>query len=118
LETGGSVLFNIGGAEMTIGELTLRGAYLGTNVSYNVKKMIGNGYLVAERSEHDLRSTRVKLTKKGRNLRDRLSAMYQRHIARLAQNGITEADLQHTTAVLQRLQRFWIEASSSARRRG
>ena len=33
------ILFNIGDPEMTVGELTLRGCYLGSNVSYNVKKM-------------------------------------------------------------------------------
>ena len=34
------MLFNIGDAEMTVGELTLRGCYLGSNVSYNVRKMV------------------------------------------------------------------------------
>src|SRR5258708_37733268 len=47
------MLFNIGDAEMTIGELTTRGAYLGSNVSYNVKKMVENGSLLPERSLHD-----------------------------------------------------------------
>ena len=45
----GMMLFSIGDAEMTVGELTLRGCYLGSNVSYNVKKMVENGYLVQER---------------------------------------------------------------------
>jgi DNA-binding MarR family transcriptional regulator len=53
------MLFNIGDAEMTIGELTTRGAYLGSNVSYNVNKMVENGYLVQERSLHDRRSIHV-----------------------------------------------------------
>src|SRR5467141_1087633 len=61
------MLFNIGDAEMTIGELTLRGCYLGSNVSYNVKKMTENGYIALERSVHDRRSIRVRLTDKGRN---------------------------------------------------
>src|SRR2546429_5151599 len=60
------MLFNIGDAEMTIGELTLRDCYLGSNVSYNVKKMAENGYLVHERSVHDRRSIRVRATEKGR----------------------------------------------------
>jgi DNA-binding MarR family transcriptional regulator len=106
------MLFNIGDAEMTLGQLMLRGAYLPTNVSYNVKKMVQNGYLVVQRSIHDLRSIRVKLTDKGRVLRQGLSAMHARHINGLAQHGIAEADLQRTTAVLQRLERFWIEAAS------
>src|ERR1700722_2487417 len=78
------MLFNIGDAEMTIGELTTRGAYLGSNVSYNVKKMVENGYLLQERSLHDRRSLHVRLTTKGRRLVDRLSAMHRRHVALLA----------------------------------
>jgi DNA-binding MarR family transcriptional regulator len=61
------MLFNIGDAEMTVGELTLRGCYLGSNVSYNVKKMVENKYLMHERSVHDRRSIHVRLTEKGIN---------------------------------------------------
>ncbi len=59
------ILYNIGDLEMTVGELTLRGCYLGSNVSYNVKKMLENGYIAQERSPHDRRSVRVRLTEKG-----------------------------------------------------
>ena len=55
------ILYNIGHDELTVGELTIRGYYLGSNVSYNVKKMVENGYLVQERSVHDKRSIRVRL---------------------------------------------------------
>ena len=82
------VLFNIGDAEMTVGELTWRGCYLGSNVSYNLKKMVDNGYLAQERSVHDRRSIHVKLTEKGRVLRDRLSEMHERHIRMLQQTAI------------------------------
>jgi DNA-binding MarR family transcriptional regulator len=93
------MLFNINDAEMTIGELTLRGCYLGSNVSYNVKKMVENGYLDAERSAHDLRSIRVKLTNKGHLLRNCLVRMYGRHTEMLRQTDITES--------LERLSRLW-----------
>jgi len=101
------MLFNINDAEMTIGELTLRGCYLGSNVSYNVKKMVENGYLDAERSAHDLRSIRVKLTNKGHLLRDRLVRMYGRHTEMLRQADITDSDLQGALAALERLSRLW-----------
>src|SRR6202162_249282 len=71
------MLFNIGDAEMTVGELTLRGCYLGSNVSYNVRKMVENEYLAHERSVADGRSIGVWLTDKGRTLRDRLSGMHR-----------------------------------------
>ena len=56
------ILSNVGREEMTVGELTNRGYYLGSNVSYNVKKMVENGYLVQERSTHDRRSIRVRVS--------------------------------------------------------
>ena len=114
----GLMLFNIGDAEMTVGELTLRGCYLGSNVSYNVKKMVENGYLAQERSVHDRRSIHVKLTDKGRNLRDRLSGMHRRHIELLKQTAVTEGDLEGVVTTLRRLERFWIRASDLVQRPG
>ncbi|HTV89944.1 MAG TPA: MarR family winged helix-turn-helix transcriptional regulator [Stellaceae bacterium] len=114
----GLMLFNIGDAEMTVGELTLRGCYLGSNVSYNVKKMVENGYLEQERSVHDRRSIHVRLTDKGRALCDRLSGMHRRHIEMLTQTPITEADIQTVITTLRRLERFWVRASDLAQRPG
>jgi DNA-binding MarR family transcriptional regulator len=114
----GLMLFNIGDAEMTVGELTLRGCYLGSNVSYNLKKMVENDYLVQERSVHDRRSIHVKLTDKGRALRDQLSGMHRRHIELLAQTAVTDGDLQNVITTLRRLERFWIRASDLAQRPG
>ena len=109
------MLFNIGEAEISVGELMSRGYYLGSNVSYNVKKMIENGYLSHERSVHDRRSIRVRLTRKGRTLRDQLDGMYQRHLQRLGQNRITDADLQLVAAILRELERFWLGLSDPYR---
>jgi len=106
----GMMLFNIGDAEMTVGELTVRGCYLGSNVSYNVKKMVENGYLAQQRSLHDRRSIHVRLTEKGRRLRDRLTAMHQRHAELLPQAAVSVEDLEIAGAALRRLERFWIRA--------
>ncbi len=59
------LLFNIGDAEMTAGELRTRGHYLGSNVSYNLKKLVEAGYISHQRSRLDRRSVRVRLTDKG-----------------------------------------------------
>ena len=69
------ILFNIGDSEMTVGELTLRGCYLGSNVSYNVKKMVENEYLAHERSVHDQRAIHIRWTEKGIKLRDSLTKL-------------------------------------------
>ena len=110
----GMMLFNIGDAEMTVGELTLRGCYLGSNVSYNVKKMVENGYLVQERSLHDRRSIRVRLTGKGTRLRDQVSVMLQRQLEMLSQATINMDDLQAVGVTLRRLERFWIRGRPRA----
>ena len=59
------ILSNISNEQLTVGELTARGYYLGSNVSYNVKKLVENAYLNQERSPHDRRMTRVRVSDKG-----------------------------------------------------
>src|SRR5579872_352910 len=112
----GLMLFNIGDAEMSVGELTLRGCYLGSNVSYNVKKLVENGYLVQERSVHDRRSIHVRLTDKGRALCEKLGSMHQRHVELLSQTAIADQDLQSASVTLKRLERFWIRAGDLIQR--
>jgi DNA-binding MarR family transcriptional regulator len=101
------ILFNIGPVELTVGELTLRGCYLGSNVSYNVKKMVENGYLVQERSAHDRRSIRVRLSPKGLDLCAKLDAMHDRHISSLASTQVDMQALDDSSVTLKRLDRFW-----------
>jgi DNA-binding MarR family transcriptional regulator len=108
------MLFNLGAAEIPVGELMSRGWYLGSNVSYNVRKMVENGYLKQERSIHDRRSLQVGLTTKGHNLRERLSDMHTRHLEILTQSGATEADLKYSAEVLNQLDRFLTLASNIA----
>ena len=81
-----------------------------------MSKLAENGYLAADRSEHDRRSVRVRLTDKGRKLRDVVSAMYQRHFEVLGRTTITQDDLKGATMMLERLERFWSEASNPYRR--
>lgn len=102
------ILYNIGFEEITVGELTLRGYYLGSNVSYNVKKMTENGYLKHERSAHDRRSVRVSLTEKGHWLRSQLEAMFDRHLDGLGDH-IGQEDLTGANGNLRQLERFWLQ---------
>jgi DNA-binding MarR family transcriptional regulator len=101
------ILYNIGEDEMTVGELTIRGYYLGSNVSYNVKKMVENGYLIQERSVHDKRSIRVKLSAKGTALRDAISDMFRRHEKQIAGTEINDAKLNALNDALKMVERFW-----------
>ncbi len=101
------ILYNIGTDELTVGELTARGYYLGSNVSYNVKKMVENGYLLQERSPHDRRSVRVKLSDKGLELHKLLNEHLEKQVAALPASNITADELNKSSEVLRKLERFW-----------
>lgn len=101
------ILYNIGDDELTVGELTIRGYYLGSNVSYNVKKMVENGYLDQKRSVHDKRSVRVKLSDKGKSLRDMITEMFDRHEKKIAGTVLTEERLKQMNETMKMLEKFW-----------
>lgn len=101
------ILYNIGEDELTVGELTVRGYYLGSNVSYNVKKMVENGYLEQERSVHDKRSIRVKLSEKGKNLHTLVQDMFLRHQGAIDQSDMEPGALEEMNEMLRRIERFW-----------
>jgi len=106
------ILYNVGEDEMTVGELTIRGYYLGSNVSYNVKKMVENGYLIQERSVHDKRSIRVRLSDKGIDLRNMISEMFRRHESMIEGTEITENCLSGLNDTLKMLERFWAQQTN------
>lgn len=104
------LLFNIGDAELTAGELRTRGYYLGSNVSYNLKKLVEMGYIHHQRSRMDRRSVRVSLTDKGREIADIVNGLYERHIRSIDQvGGIGASDFETLNRSLQRLDRFWTD---------
>jgi DNA-binding MarR family transcriptional regulator len=104
------ILYNIGDDEITIGELTNRGYYLGSNVSYNIKQLTQNDYIRQERSPHDRRAVRVSLSDKGRALRGDITKLFQRHCAGLFDGGtVSLGDVEELNARLRRIERFWSE---------
>ena len=104
------LLYNIGDKELTAGELRTRGYYLGSNVSYNLKKLVEMGFLDHQRSRVDRRSVRIKLTQKGEEVRAIVDALYQKHVRTVEQVGGISAD-EFTTLnkSLHRLERFWTD---------
>ena len=102
------LLYNIGDAELTAGELTSRGYYLGSNVSYNLKKLVDAGYIHHQRSTTDRRSVRVSLTPKGQAVAEVVAGLYERHIGSIEQvGGINQEEFKQMNRALQRLDRFW-----------
>jgi DNA-binding MarR family transcriptional regulator len=104
------LLFNVGDQELTAGELRTRGHYLGSNVSYNLKKLVEGGYIHHERSEADRRSVLVRLTRKGEAVRDMLREMFNRHLGSLeAVGNVAGPDMENVNVTLKRMERFWID---------
>ena len=101
------ILSNISNEQLTVGELTARGYYLGSNVSYNVKKLVENGYLNQERSPHDRRMTRVRVSEKGLELCERIDDLYRRNAADLERDVIGQEQLAAANQLLSALERYW-----------
>ena len=104
------LLFNIGDKELTAGELRTRGYYLGSNVSYNVKKLVEIGYLHHARSRIDRRSVRISLTEKGEDVHRIVGGLYEKHAMTVEQiGGVLADDFARMNVSLARLERFWTD---------
>jgi DNA-binding MarR family transcriptional regulator len=104
------LLFNISDAELTAGELKSRGHYQGSNVSYNLKKLVEAGYVHHERSSSDKRSVRVSLTAKGLAVRSRVDSMYNRQLQAIEEVvGFSVEEFDRMNKALTRLERYWTD---------
>ncbi|KGM49535.1 MarR family winged helix-turn-helix transcriptional regulator [Pseudooceanicola atlanticus] len=102
------LLFNIGDNEVTAGELKSRGYYQGSNVSYNLKKLVEMDYMHHQRCEIDRRSVRVRLTPKGREIRDIVSGLFERQSRELSEREILDTGgIDLIAASLRRVERYW-----------
>ncbi len=104
------LLFNVGDNEVTAGELKTRGYYQGSNVSYNLKKLVELGYMHHKRCAMDRRSVRVRLTPAGQELRARVADLFRRHAEEMQHKGVVEfASLDMVARTLKRVEHFWSE---------
>ncbi len=104
------LLFNIGDHEVTAGELKSRGYYQGSNVSYNLKKLVEMDFMHHQRCEIDRRSVRVRLTPKGREIRDIVTELFSRHADGLQSRGVLTGDgIEEITGSLRRVERYWTD---------
>lgn len=102
------LLFNVGDNEVTAGELKTRGYYQGSNVSYNLKRLVELDYMHHQRCEADRRSVRVRLTARGRQIRDYVADLFARHAEALESRAVlTPAGAEEINHLLRRLERYW-----------
>jgi len=100
------ILYNVGQSEMTVGELSNRGYYLGSNVSYNLKKLVENKYFIQEQAKHDKRASKIRLSEKGLKLYNKIDAIFDKQADNLRHNGIAEKNLSETIKVLRKLESY------------
>lgn len=104
------LLFNIGENEVTAGELKSRGYYQGSNVSYNLKKLVEMGYMHHQRCEIDRRSVRVRLTHRGREIKDIVGELFARHADGLQNKAVLSVEgIDDITTALRRVERYWTD---------
>ncbi|MGE0232564.1 MAG: MarR family winged helix-turn-helix transcriptional regulator [Flavobacteriaceae bacterium] len=104
------LLFNIGDSELTAGELRTRGYYLGSNVSYNLKKLVDMGYVHHQRSSVDRRAVQIKLTPKGHEVREVIDELYDRQLKAIEKvGGLGRGEFDAINTALQKLERFWTD---------
>lgn len=104
------LLFNVGDHEVTAGELKSRGYYQGSNVSYNLKKLVAGGFMHHQRCTMDRRAVRVRLTEKGRQTRDAVAALFARHSDELMRRQVLDlTGMEDITAALRRMERYWTD---------
>jgi DNA-binding MarR family transcriptional regulator len=102
------LLFNVADNEVTAGELRTRGYYQGSNVSYNLKKLVDMGFMHHQRCEIDRRSVRVRLTDKGRDVHKVVAALFERHAETLTRDpSLKDGGFERLGDELGRVERFW-----------
>jgi len=104
------LLFNIGEHEVTAGELKSRGYYQGSNVSYNLKKLVESEYMHHQKCEIDRRAVRVRLTEKGQKVREIVKDLFSRHSKGILERDVLgDSSLEDINAALRRMERYWTD---------
>jgi DNA-binding MarR family transcriptional regulator len=109
------LLHDIGNAGATVGVLTSDGRHSQSNVSYNLKKMVENDYVVQERSTHDRRSMHVNLTDKGRKLNDEMTRMHADQDGMNDRTSMSSEDWHAVGGTLKQLEDVWTRTSGLLR---
>ncbi|MDR3031077.1 MAG: MarR family winged helix-turn-helix transcriptional regulator [Holosporales bacterium] len=94
------ILMNISGNVVTIGEVLTRGYYIGSNASYNLRKMITNGYLAQSTTDYDKRTCHLRITEKGKKLCETLGKILDMRTAKI----MGTADLEKGLSLLKKVE--------------
>jgi DNA-binding MarR family transcriptional regulator len=101
------VLFTIGSDDLSVRDLIDRGYYLGSNASYNLKRLVETGYVDRNASQRDRRSARIRLSEKGRALCEQVRVADEAYYRSVVRDGEEERELETTFRTLKRLEQVW-----------
>ncbi len=100
------IVYKIGKQKLSVGELTSYGCYLGSNISYNLRKIVENGYVVQAPSKHDRRSSEVQLTEKGMKMYETLGVYFEKHSNKINKNNLNEEDITNLIDTLKNFEEY------------
>jgi DNA-binding MarR family transcriptional regulator len=103
------IIYNLSNNEVSVGELISRGIYQGSNVSYNLKKLIQQGYIDQIPSERDKRSLHVRLTEKGREVCKKVDECVDMQASSFSNNSRGKKALTTILKDVRSLERFLIQ---------
>jgi DNA-binding MarR family transcriptional regulator len=101
------LIYNISRQQVSVGELISRGMYNGSNVSYNIKRLVEAGYLLQIPSERDKRSLFVKLSDKGFDIYTKIDECIRKHVEKLDTVFQNKKTLDNVYKGLVGLESFW-----------
>ena len=111
------ILQHLGNDRIPVGDLSLRSSYLGTNISYNVRKMVESGYLIQEKSEHDQRTHYVSLSEKSKEVIEKMDHALDEHGELLKKYGIDRNYFEEVLSQIGKIDDFWTYTLSIRYRR-
>ena len=108
--TQAQLMHKIGNKRLRHSDLHNKGYYLGSNVSYNLKKLAKLGLVSQETGLTDKRTSEIALTEEGQKIAALVEALYQRQLEFLEKAaGINQQQFSQLNDTLRRLDRYWTD---------
>ncbi len=107
------ILQHLGNDRIPVGDLSLRSSYFGTNISYNVRKMVENEYIIQEKSQHDQRTHYVSISPKSKELIAKIDQALDEHGDLLHKYGIDRKYFEEILSSIGKVDDFWTYTLSS-----
>lgn len=101
------ILMNLGDNVVTITEVMSRGYYIGSNASYNIRRLVANGYISQSPSDYDKRAVLLQTTAKGEELCLKVNAALSGHIKKFEQKMREKLDMKRGLEFLRNVERAW-----------